>query len=333
MLRSEPTRRELIRQYTIILSVVACYWVVSISTVFVNKTLLSSRIINLDAPVFVTWTQCIISTLICYALKTFSQISTCVSFPKSDPFNLKTFLNIFPLCALFILMITFNNLCLNYVGVSFYFVSRSLTTVFNVVFSYALLGQTTSSRALLCCSLIIAGFWLGVDQENFVGSFSLKGTVYGVLGSISLCLYSIHTKKVLPYVNDQILLLSYYNNLYAIVLFLPIIYLNGDFDSVSNFDFLIPSFWVLTLVGGICGFLIGFVTTLQIKVTSPLTHNISGTAKACAQTVLATSWYNESKPWLWWLSNMIVLFGSASYARVKQLEMAHAHKAKKPTVA
>jgi GDP-fucose transporter C1 len=28
-------------------------------------------------------------------------------------------------------------------------------------------------------------------------------------------------------------------------------------------------------------------------VTSPLTHNISGTAKAAAQTVLATYWFHE----------------------------------------
>ena len=40
-------------------------------------------------------------------------------------------------------------------------------------------------------------------------------------------------------------------------------------------------------------FAIGYVTGLQIKVTSPLTHNISGTAKAAAQTVLATHWFNE----------------------------------------
>ena len=35
------------------------------------------------------------------------------------------------------------------------------------------------------------------------------------------------------------------------------------------------------------------MTGLQIKVTSPLTHNISGTAKAAAQTVLATQWFQE----------------------------------------
>lgn len=56
--------------------------------------------------------------------------------------------------------------------------------------------------------------------------------------------------------------------------------------------------------------------------TSPLTHNISGTAKAAAQTVLATQINAEVKSFWWWTSNAVVLFGSAAYARVKQLEMA-----------
>ena len=78
-------------------------------------------------------------------------------------------------------------------------------------------------------------------------------------------------------------------------------------------------------LGGIFGFAIGYVTGLQIKVTSPLTHNISGiviyiciksqvvllpgTAKAAAQTVLATQWFSETKSLLWWTSNMVVLAG------------------------
>lgn len=80
------------------------------------------------------------------------------------------------------------------------------------------------------------------------------------------------------------------------------------------------------ILGGICGFAIGFVTALQIKVTSPLTHNISGTAKACAQTVIATQWYVEIKSTLWWTSNFVVLAGTALYARVKQQEMSKHHK-------
>ena len=40
---------------------------------------------------------------------------------------------VLPLSFVFVMMITFNNLCLKYVGVAFYYVGRSLTTVFNVV--------------------------------------------------------------------------------------------------------------------------------------------------------------------------------------------------------
>ena len=76
------------------------------------------------------------------------------------------------------------------------------------------------------------------------------------------------------------------------------------------------------VIGGVFGCAIGYVTGLQVKVTSPLTHNISGTAKAAAQTVLATYVNAEIKSFYWWISNGIVLLGSAAYARVRQLEMA-----------
>ena len=60
--------------------------------------------------------------------------------------------------------------------------------------------------------------------------------------------------------------------------------------------------------------------------TSPLTHNISGTAKACAQTVLACIYFREEKTSLWWLSNLVVLAGSGSYTEVKRQEMKQQHK-------
>ena len=64
-----------------------------------------------------------------------------------------------------------------------------------------------------------------------------------------------------------------------------------------------------------------YVVGLQIKVTSPLTHNISGVAKACFQTLIATLWYSTPKPFLWWVSTLAVLGGTSSYSIVKSLEM------------
>jgi GDP-fucose transporter C1 len=37
------------------------------------------------------------------------------------------------------------------------------------MFTYLMLGQKTSYKALGCCGLIIAGFFLGIDQENALG--------------------------------------------------------------------------------------------------------------------------------------------------------------------
>lgn len=65
--------------------------IVSILTVFVNKALLSSDTVDLDAPLFVTWFQCIVSVTICITLRKLSQC-----FPKylavanGTPFSVDT---------------------------------------------------------------------------------------------------------------------------------------------------------------------------------------------------------------------------------------------------
>lgn len=134
-------------------------------------------------------------------------------------------------------------------------------------------------------------------------------------------------KQTLPIVNQDIWLLSYYNNVYSILIFIPLMIISGEHTIVYNYEKLgYPFFWTAMTIGGVFGFAIGYFTALQIKVTSPLTHNVSGTAKACAQTVLATYWFNEKKSFLWWISNIIVLTASGSYARIRQLELSKEYK-------
>lgn len=138
--------------------VVSLYWVTSISMVFLNKYLLDSPSLQLDTPIFVTFYQCLVTTLLC---KSLSILAACcpgaMDFPPLH-LDLRVARSVLPLSVVFIGMITFNNLCLKYVGVAFYNVGRSLTTVFNVLLSYLLLKQTTSFYALLTCGVII-GEW------------------------------------------------------------------------------------------------------------------------------------------------------------------------------
>jgi len=306
--------------------VVAAYWVVSLTLVFVNKSLLSGAI-KLEAPLFVTFFQCLVTVFACYALSDLAKtVPGLITFPDLQ-INFATLKQVLPLSVVFVGMITFNNLCLKNVGISFYFIGRSLTTVFNVLLTFFILGDKTSLPAIVCCAIIIGGFYLGVDQEDASGSFSLSGTLYGILASLFVSLYSIYTKKILPIVDGNIWALAFYNNINACGLFLPLMLLFDEFKVVATFEHLYSlQFWIYMILGGVFGFAIGYVTGLQIKVTSPLTHNISGTAKAAFQTVLATYWFSEVKTFWWWFSNFVVLLGSAAYAFVRQQAM----KSKKP---
>jgi GDP-fucose transporter C1 len=154
-----------------------------------------------------------------------------------------------------------------------------------------------------------------------LGSLSIIGVLYGILASLFVALNAIYTKKTLPIVNDSIwfadpfsIIISFrtfnrrmtmYNNLNGCFLFLPLMFFAGEFSEVIASPYLIsPSFWLVMGISGIFGFIMGYVTGWQIQVTSALTHNISGTAKAAAQTVLAVIYWHELKPFLWWLSNV-----------------------------
>lgn len=79
-------------------------------------------------------------------------------------------------------------------------------------------------------------------------------------------------------------------------------------------------YWSLLIFAGTLGFMIGIVTVLQIKVTSPLCHNFSGTGKALVQSLAAFYvWQNEpTKEGITGI--VIVLGGSLLYTYMKMSE-------------
>jgi len=324
-----------------IASVVATYWVVSISMVYLNKILMSSEGVSIDAPLFITWFQCVVTCLICWvagkcgeqAQKGYTSVSTSeggnsssgspppsffAQFPKAE-YKQIIAMRVFPLSVVFVAMITFNNLCLKWVEVSFYNVARSLTIVFNVFFSSALLGQRTSTNTIFCLLVVIFGFYIGAAGEI---NLSIKGTLAGVTASLFVSLNSIFTKKILSVVEDNHWRLTFYNNMNATFLFLPLIaYYESKIliEAVEN-QLANPIFWSAMCVAGFFGFSIGIVTVLQIKATSPLSHNISGTAKAAVQSMMAFYiWGNEATA-KGIAGIFTVLGGSLLYTYVKMSE-------------
>jgi len=297
--------------------------------VFLNKTLLTEGA-SIPAPLFVTWYQCVVTAAIVAALgemgKRAEKGTFFAQFPPFE-YQLPVAQKVLPLSVVFVAMIALNNLCLQYVEVTFYQIARGLTTVFNVVLSYLFLGETTSAKALACCAMIIAGFYIGVENEVH---FTLIGTIFGVASSLFVCLNALYTKKINQVVDGNQWKLSLYNNLNATFLFPPVIILAGEHKVLlTHMDYLFsPAYWSMMTITGLFGFLIGILTVFQITLTSPLTHNISGTAKATLQTLLALLIYRNPVTWKGGMGIMFVLLGSAFYTAVRNAEMNAKNSAK-----
>eukprot|EP00600_Ochromonadales_sp_CCMP1393_P010911 CAMPEP_0175015452 /NCGR_PEP_ID=MMETSP0005-20121125/11182_1 /TAXON_ID=420556 /ORGANISM="Ochromonas sp., Strain CCMP1393" /LENGTH=328 /DNA_ID=CAMNT_0016272421 /DNA_START=69 /DNA_END=1055 /DNA_ORIENTATION=- len=309
-----------------IAGVIASYWTVSISMVYLNKMLLSNEEASISAPLFVTWYQCLLTCVICVVLGRLGEVtrqngskSMLDDFPLVE-FDTKSTVNVLPLSLIFVGMITFNNLCLQYVQVSFYNVARCLSLVFNVIFTYFILGRSTS---LVTCStllIVIIGFICGIQGEI---DFSPIGTAAGVMSSVFVSLNSIFTSKMLPVVGNDKSKLLFYNNFNASLLFLPLIALFESHILADNMDKLVSSFfWACMSVTGAMGFAIGLVTVMQVKATSPLTHNISGTAKAAVQSLMAFYIWGNAATFQGICGILLVIFGSGLYTWVQMISSA-----------
>ena len=301
-------------------AVVITYWAVSISMVYLNKILMSNDVISIPAPLFITWVQCAITTILCWIAGVLGERNLCgnelgsyqklngaelgeqMKLPQRPAFfsqfprvtySTQTAVKIFPLSLIFTGMVTGNNICLKYVEVSYYNVARSLTIIFNVFFSWLVLGVPTNSKTAACLLVVITGFFIGTWGEI---NFSMIGTASGIISSVFVSLNSIFTKKMLPLVDDSHWKLTLYNNANAVLIMAPLVYAyEGDYIMEHFLLFKSPMYWSLLTISGFFGFSIGIVTVLQIQATSPLTHNFSGTAKAGVQSMLAFYlWGNEA---------------------------------------
>lgn len=92
-----------------IFGAVALYWAVSLSMVFANKTLLGGASVP-SAPMFVTWFQCVVTTIFCYVAP-----KAGISRVPAWEVRKDILVQMLPLACVFTAMILLNNLCLRYV--------------------------------------------------------------------------------------------------------------------------------------------------------------------------------------------------------------------------
>ncbi|XP_052821446.1 GDP-fucose transporter 1-like isoform X1 [Mya arenaria] len=307
------------RHYWVVASVVLMYWSISISMVFLNKFILSGSFGEEDLTIFAAWFQSIAAVGFIWGVSLGGRKCK-IKIPKIEPNQLYSqtmiMLSMASVCCL-----TFNNLMLKHIGVAFYQVARSFTIIFTIIFSAVFLKKGLTTRAVCSCLLVVAGFFIGIDQEDVSGTLSVKGVIYGLMSSLSAAVSGILFKKAESLLERDSLKLAYYNNMNCVLLFLPLVLGSGQFVSVFRSEFIYQiNFWLILCFTGVLSLCIGWVSALQIKHTSPIAHHLSINAKSVCQTVLAVLFYQETKTMYWWLGNFLVVAGVLFYTLSRILE-------------
>lgn len=125
-MEEEQVKSNVIKVVVVVLS----YWTISILMVFFNKYLLGGRT-DADISLFVTWMQCIITVVLAFFINIFTK-SFSIKIKKLREINMWP---VFKMAVFFVGMLSFNNMCLKIVGISFYQV------LMRIVCYYILLSQ------------------------------------------------------------------------------------------------------------------------------------------------------------------------------------------------
>ncbi|KAJ7760807.1 hypothetical protein B0H14DRAFT_3595159 [Mycena olivaceomarginata] len=258
-----------------------------------------------DAPLFFLLVQLIIAVLL------FGIADVLRILPNRLTFDLKICKGLVYVVGLNVLGLSFSNYTLKYVDASFYQVARGLVLPFTVGVSFAVLHSRPSSRILVSCAAVTAGFFCGVLLDGT--PLSLVGVAFGVSSSSITALASVINKQSLAVVDGSAILLSWYANLLSAIALAPIVLIAGEGPSLKTF------LWGSLITGGL-GFLMSLAGILSIKVTSPITHMVSSAVRGVAQSFLGLWYFHDIISRGRAASIAIILGGSIYYTWVKHKE-------------
>ncbi|KAK8796680.1 hypothetical protein WA588_000808 [Blastocystis sp. NMH] len=294
-----------------IAAVIGIYWITSWSAIFLNKFVYSHLKKGFSASYFTTFLEFVASTTFIWVFSKLNAKRKWVSTFPNINVSLKTIRKVFPLSVMFCMTVTMSNLCLKYVEVSFYQISRSLGIPMIPLINYLIYGEKSTWPTVLSCITVVVGYIAGVDGEV---NFSLRGTLFGVGASLVGTFYTISLHHYLANIKMNSWELSFYNNFNSSIIIIVMVLLNGEIPVIWNHrNELSLSFFLWTALAGIVGLFVGITTQLQIKYTSSLSHNISGVAKNCIQTFMGAAIYRTPLTFTGVCGVLLVVGGSFTY--------------------
>ena len=145
---------------------------------------------------------------------------------------------------------------------------------------------------MVCAGFVAGLFGDGLDSKI---SPSIVGIAYGIFSSFATALRAIYIKTSMEVVKGNTIELVWYNNVLSAVFMVPVVLAAGETNQAielftgddASEEGRVSTFMLGLLVTGLFGFLINLAGFLQIKVTSPVSHMISGAFRGVLQTLLA----------------------------------------------
>eukprot|EP00386_Alphamonas_edax_P011643 GDKI01036727.1.p1 GENE.GDKI01036727.1~~GDKI01036727.1.p1 ORF type:complete len:415 (+),score=73.90 GDKI01036727.1:174-1418(+) len=296
---------------------VGFYFVISIGIVFFNYMLLTS---TFKHPVFVSWAQQVVGLMIIISCGELGKyIPTLRRFFPQYAFDPLVAWHVLPVAVSFVVMIAFSNTCLKYVQVSTYQVARSTTIMFNILLSYLILAQHTSLKCIFACAVVVLGFVVGSLDPS---ALTFLGVAAGLLSSVAQAVNNVLVKRSLPYVDGNQNVLLSYNLTMAIVLFLPCIWVAGEWEAFYSLPWNLRDpravqVWGALFLSGILAILVNIATFLVIKFTNPVTFNMVGLVKSCVQTVGGVMVFGEVLSLQSLIGILLSVVGSYGYGKFK----------------
>ena len=309
--------------------------ITSISSVFLNKYLMDLGEFTFHYPLTMTWFQLVVA-LVCiycsYSLNRYVCIDFmvptrgyrtlfCFNFLPNFEFKMDTAIHTMPLSLLYVGMLTFNNLCLDYADIHVYHTARSISICFTALFTFVLLGETIPKKIIGACALVFIGYAMGGLEELHISTISSIGMGFGLISSCLMALYSIQVKKLLAvYKNHWILMI--YNVIGAILFLFPICVMTGEFQKATAVSYLFNSkFLAILIVTALIAYVVNISNFLLISYTSPLTNSVAISVRSVIESFLSLFIHGTSLSGAGMLSSAFTVLGTYLYTWLKLKDM------------
>lgn len=189
-----------------------------------------------------------------------------------------------------------------------------------VVLTYYYLGKSSSPPLLASCSVVVSGFFLGMfgNPVHTAPKYPVLGPLSGLASSFGTAVHSIMIKSSLDIFEGSTMELVWWNNVYSVIGLIPLVVLTGELSAFSALlqeanPAALTTFIQGSIITGVFGFLINIAGTLQIQVTSPVTHMVSSAVRGVLQTILAMAIFGDQISANKALGITAILVGSAGY--------------------